>query len=147
MRLGESASGNPVRLSSSQRVVSKTDVEKGLSCETAWEKPSAINFHHSEKEIEGQSSSNSYWTHRMRGEAEANAESTEKPVVRLTPAPKYNEDPSMEFEPLRNEGKTANHIIQNVYSKFGEYSHKMDNFLVVAAIWRMLMNDCMWDFV
>ena len=67
--------------------------------------PSAVNFHHSEKEIEGQSSSNSFWTPRMRGEAEANAESTEKPVVRLTPAPKYNEDPSMEFEQLRNEEK------------------------------------------
>ena len=64
-------------------------------------------LHRSENEIEGQSSSNSYWTHRMRGEAEANAESTEKLVVRLTPAPKYNEDPSMEFEPLRNDEKDS----------------------------------------
>ena len=59
--------------------------------------PSAVNFHHSEKEIEGQSSSNSYWIHRMRGEAEAS----------LTPVPKYREDASMEFEPLNNEEKDS----------------------------------------
>ena len=55
----------------------------------------------------------------MREDSEASVHSTEKPVVRLAPAPKFCEELSMEFQPLSNEEKDIkDHIIQNVCHKF-----------------------------
>ena len=68
-----------------------------------------------------QSLSKSFWKLRMREYAEASAHSTEKPVVRLTPAPKIRGDPSINFKHL----VTKDHIPH-------------------VRTWSVFMNDGMW---
>ena len=41
--------------------------------------------------------------YRVREDAETSAHSTERPGARLTPAPKFRKDPSIEFQTLRVE--------------------------------------------
>ena len=77
----------------------------------------------------------------MQEDAESSAHSTWKPEVRLTPAIKFREDPSMEFQPLSDgEKDVKNHIIQNVCSTFWKDTNKLDNFPMHDAIW----SNCLW---
>ena len=81
----------------------------------------------------------------MREDAEAYAKSTGKTAVRLTPAPAFREDSSMEFQPLSSEEKVImDHIIQNACSNFGNDVNKLDNLQVNEVSWSIFMNDCMW---
>ena len=51
---------------------------------------------------QGQSSSSSCWKHRSVKTLKNSSHSTGRPGVRLTPAPKFREDPPIEFQTLDN---------------------------------------------
>ena len=55
--------------------------------------------------------------------------STERPGVRLTPPQKPQGEPSIDFEPLSDEGKDMkDHIIRNMCSTFGNDTNKLESF-------------------
>ena len=64
--------------------------KKGVSGGTQRNQP-----YHREKEIEAGARHILVWILRMREDADASAHITVEPAVRLTPSPKFREDPSM----------------------------------------------------
>ena len=82
-----------------------------------------------------QSSSCSSWRPRVREDAVRSTHSTGRPGVRLTPAPKPQGDPSIDFQPPTSFETCAEHL--------GQVINKL-KFPVREATWSMFVNDCMW---
>ena len=101
-------------------------------------------MHSTSKENKDQSSSSSSWNPLVREDAASSAHGTERPGVRLTPALKFREEPSIEFQTLSDEGKDMKDHMRNMCSLFWTDINKLEQFLVNEAIWSMFMNDCMW---
>ena len=105
---------NAVRQYSLANTMRQEDCDNDLTSDTAWE--NLLQSTSSQQRNTGQSSSSSSWKpRRVREGAETSAHNTGRLRVRLTPAPKFREDPSIEFQTPSNENKDLkDHIIQNM---------------------------------
>ena len=116
---GNTAWGNPMRPHLSTKLVRQEDCYEDSSSLTAGENlmPSTDS---QPKENKCQSSSRSSWRSTVREDSASSTHSTERPWVRLTPAPKPQGDPLIDFQSPSDEGKdTKDHIIQNMDATFG----------------------------
>ena len=92
------------------------------------------------KENNGLSLSSSSWGPRVRVDAASSTHSTERHGARLTPAPKRQGGPSIDFQTPSDEGKDMkDHIIRNTCSQFGNDIDKL-----VISPWLRRCRVCSW---
>ena len=104
----------------SPNTVRQEDCYEDLSSDTAWVNPMPY---------EGQSSSSSSWRPRVREDAANSTHGTWRPGVCLTPMPKPQRDPTIDFQPPSDEGKDMKgHSIRNMCSTCGTNKNKDGTF-------------------